>query len=181
MRRKRIGQIKDEERKIGDPEKARARTTNRAVRLLAAKPRSERELTERLLESPWTDRTIVNAVVEKLKGYGYIDDERYAGDLALSRLRQKPQGKRRLKLAMSQKKLEAEVVRSAVESAFEKMPESELIDSAIEKRLSRKGVPATREDLKRFFDHLLRLGFEYDLIRERMTDLKGRIKTGEEG
>lgn len=55
--------------------------------------------------------------------------------------------------------------------AFEAMPETELIDIAIEKRLRLKGRPSTREDLKRFYDHLMRRGFEYGLIRDRLTSL----------
>jgi regulatory protein len=162
------------ERFIKDPEQARERTMNRAVKLLAAKPRPVEELRERLLEKLWTDEAIVDRVVEKLKEYGYLDDEKYAGDLALSKLRQKPQGKRRLKQALSQKKLSRENVETALQSAFEKMPETDLIEAAIEKRIRVKGIPQTREDVKKFYDHLLRLGFEYDLIRSRMSTVAGR-------
>jgi regulatory protein len=162
------------ERFIKDPEQSRERTMNRAIKLLAAKPRPIEELRERLLEKLWTDETIVDRVVEKLKEYGYLDDEKYAGDLALSKLRQKPQGKRRLKQALSQKKLSRENVETALQSAFEKMPETSLIDTAIEKRIRLKGVPETREDVKKFYDHLLRLGFEYDLIRSKMSEVAGK-------
>lgn len=103
MWRKRVNAEDREARIIKDVEKARERTMNRAVKLLAAKPRSIGELRERLLEKAWTNDEIVNLVLEKLKEYGYLDDEKYAVDLALSKLRQKPQGKRRLQQAMSQK------------------------------------------------------------------------------
>lgn len=158
-------------RVIKDPARARERTMNRAVKLLAAKPRSVGELRERLMEKYWTDESIVAAVIEKLEEYGYLNDEKYAGDLALSKLRQKPQGKRRLKQALSQKPLSKEHIDAAIGSAFEKMPESELIDAAIEKRLRLKGVPETREDMKKFFDHLLRQGFDLDLIRSKMAEV----------
>jgi regulatory protein len=156
---------------IKDVEKARERTMNRAVKLLAAKPRSIGELRERLLEKSWTNPEIVDRVIQKLEEYGYLDDEKYAGDLALSRLRQRPQGPRRLQQTMSQKKLDRELVKNAIQSAFEKMPESELIDRAIEKRLRLKGTPETREDTKKFYDHLLRQGFGFDLIREKMSTI----------
>lgn len=144
---------------------------NRAVKLLAAKPRSVRELRERLLEKYWTNDEIVSGVIEKLEEYGYLDDEKYASDLALSKLRQKPQGKRRLQQAMSQKKLDREVVDTAIDAAFEKMPEAELIDQAIEKRIRLKGRPETRADTKRFYDYLLRQGFAFDLIRQKISEL----------
>ena len=131
----------DAVRGVPDPDRARERTMNRAVKLLAAKPRSVRELRERLLEKLWTNEEIVDAVIVKLSDYNYLNDEEYARDTALSKLRQRPQGKRRLEAAMSQRKLDHATVDKAIEEAFEKMPESELIERAITKRLRLKGLP----------------------------------------
>src|SRR5688572_29082643 len=123
MWRKRTVPVPDDERDIKDVEKARERTMNRAVKLLAAKPRSIEELRERLLEKNWTNREIVAAVIAKLEEYGYLNDAQYARDVALSKLRQKPQGKRRLQQTMSQKKLDRETAARAVEEALEQIPE----------------------------------------------------------
>ena len=174
MWRGRLKQIEDRERVIKDAERSRERTMNRAVKLLAAKPRSVRELRERLLEKLWTNDEIVESVIEKLKEYKYLDDEQFARDTALSKLRQKPQGKRRLQQTMSQKKLDKDVVATAIADAFEKMPEDDLIDLSIAKRLRLKGKPETREDTKKFYDHLLRQGFGFDLIREKMSSVAKR-------
>jgi regulatory protein len=171
MWRKRFRKIEETDRVVKDIERSREQTMNRAVKLLAAKPRSVRELRERLLEKLWTDETIVDAVIEKLKEYKYLDDEQYAHDLAISKLRQKPQGKRRLQQTMSQKKLDKDVVDTAIADAFEKLPEDELIDQAIAKRLRLKGKPETREETKKFYDHLLRQGFAFDLIREKISSI----------
>ncbi|MGH9949096.1 MAG: regulatory protein RecX [Pyrinomonadaceae bacterium] len=171
MWRKRIRKIDESERVVKDPERSRERTMNRAVKLLAAKPRSVRELRERLLEKLWTNGEIVDAVIEKLEEYKYLDDEQFARDVAISKLRQKPQGKRRLQQAMARKKLDKESVESAIRDAFEKIPESELIDLAIEKKFRLKGKPETREDTKKFYDHLLRLGFGFELIRVKLADI----------
>ena len=164
----------DTPRIIKDPERARERTMNRAVKLLAAKPRSVGELRERLLEKNWTNAEIVARVIEKLTEYNYLDDAKFAADLALSKLRQKPQGKRRLQQSLSQKKLSKEDVNAAIETAFEKLPETDLIDAAIAKRLRLKGRPETRADTKKFYDHLMRQGFDFDLIRSKMNDVAKR-------
>ena len=174
MWRTRHKKIDDGERVIKDAERSREKTMNRAVKLLAAKPRSVRELRERLLEKLWTNDEIVDAVIEKLKEYKYLDDEQFARDLAVSKLLQKPQGKRRLQQTMSQKKLDKETVEAAIAEAFEKLPEVGLIDLAIAKRLRLKGKPETRDDVKKFYDHLLRQGFAYDLIREKMSAVASR-------
>ena len=144
---------------------------NRAVTLLAAKPRSIAELRQRLLEKGWTNREIVGEVIEKLREYGYLDDAQYARDVALSKLRQKPQGKRRLRQTMSRKMLDRETVDEAIKDAFATLPEEGLIDAAIEKRVRLKGAPETREDKRKFIEHLMRQGFDYDLIRDKLAHL----------
>src|SRR5580765_6827047 len=91
--------IDPDERVIKDPLRARERTMNRGVKLLAAKPRSIAELRERLLEKAWTNEEIVDRVLDKLKSYGYLDDQQFALDTALSKIRGRPQGRRRLEQA----------------------------------------------------------------------------------
>jgi regulatory protein len=169
MWRQRTRSDEGRERVVADRERSRERTMNRAVKLLAAKPRSVRELRDRLLEKLWTDEPIVDAVIEKLKEYKYLDDDQFAHDLAVSKLRQRPQGKRRLQQSMSRQKLDKDLVATAIADAFEKFPEDDLIEQAIAKRLRLKGKPETRDDTKKFYDHLLRQGFGYDLIREKMA------------
>lgn len=169
MWRKRVNVNDGKDRIIADVTKARERTMNRAVKLLAAKPRSIGELRERLLEKNWTNEAIVDRVIAKLEEYKYLDDRQFASDLAVSKLRQKPQGKRRLLQTLSTKKLSKENIDSAIRNAFEKIPEADLIDRAIEKRLRLKGKPETLEEKKKFFDHLLRQGFDFSLIREKMA------------
>jgi regulatory protein len=177
MWRKQFKKIEETDRVVKDPLRSRERTMNRAVKLLAAKPRSVLELRGRLLEKLWTNEEIVDGVIDKLKEYNYLDDEQFARSLAISKLRQKPQGRRRLKVTLPQKKLDKELVQSAIHHAFDQMPEDELIDQVISKRLQIKGKPETREDTKKFYDHLLRQGFAFDLIRERMSSIAaGKIE-----
>lgn len=178
MWRKRQKPIEGDERSVGDPKRARQLTMDRALKLLAAKPRSVGELRERLLESRWTDEAIVTDVIETLIAYKYLDDSQYALDLALSRLRRKPQGSRRLERTLSEKKLDDEHVRAAIASAFEAMPEADLINAAIEKRVGLKGWPVTRDDMRRLVDHLLRRGFSYDLIRSRADEIMKKGRSG---
>jgi regulatory protein len=147
-----------------DPEKARARTFQRAVKLLAAKPRSVEELRERLLEKQWTDEATVEAVLAKLCEYGYLNDERFAFGYASYRVRQKPVGRQRLARDLYLKKVSRETADEALDLVFEETPEEELIDRAIEKRVRLRGRPETRAETKSLFDHLLRQGFSYDLV-----------------
>ena len=163
--------IKDEDREITDPERAKKKTFDRAVNLLTFRPRSIEEIRIRLLEKAWTNEEIVAGVIEKLKEYNYLNDEEFAASFASSKLRQKAIGKRRLEQDLYRKKLDKETIRTAIESAYEENPEEELIARAIEKRLRTKGAPETHNERQNFFGYLVRLGFSYDLIRGKMDRL----------
>jgi regulatory protein len=154
-----------------NPEKARQKTFDRAVNLLTYKPRSIAELRSRLLENDWTTPEIVDAVLEKLKEYNYLNDASFAKSFAASQIRQKPIGKRVLKQKLAMKKLDKETVENALEKVLEETPEEEIIERAIEKRLRLKGKPETREDAKKFYDYLLRQGFSYDLVSTKMREI----------
>ncbi len=154
-----------------DPEKARERTMQRAVKLLAAKPRSVEELRERLLEKEWTNEAIVEAVLKKLGEYGYLNDERFAFGYASYRVRQRPIGRGRLQRDLQMKKVSRETADEALKLVFDETPEDELIDRAIEKRVRLRGRPQTRAEIKSLYDHLMRLGFSYDLISNKVRKL----------
>ena len=164
----------DEERVIKDAERARRKTFDRAVNLLAYKPRSVVELRTRLMEKEWTNSEIVEEVLLKLEGYGYVNDGQFARDYAASQLRGKPIGKRVLQQKLTMKKLDKETVAAAIEQVFEETPEAEVIERAIAKRLRLKGKPETREDAKKFYDYLLRQGFSYDLVSSKMREIAAR-------
>lgn len=153
-----------------DPEKARARTVQRAVKLLAAKPRSIEELRERLMEKEWADAEAVEYALEKLKGYGYLNDESFAHGFAASRVRQKAVGRQRLARDLQTKKVAREVADAALDRVYEETPEEDLIAAAIEKRVRLRGLPSTRQESKSLFDHLLRRGFSYDLIIRKVRE-----------
>ena len=157
-----------EKPRVIDADKARERTMQRAVKLLAAKPRSVAELRERLLEKQWTNEAIVDGVLEKLREYGYLNDERFAFGFASYRVKQKPVGRRRMERDLTMKKVSKETASEALDLVYEETPEADLIDRAIEKRVRLRGKPKTRAEVKSLFDHLLRRGFSYDLIAEKV-------------
>jgi regulatory protein len=158
-------------RRAVDPEKARTRTLQRAVKLLAAKPRSVEELRERLLEKEWASDEAVEYAVKKLSEYGYLNDEQFALSFAQARVRQKPVGRQQLARDLQTKKIDKELAAQTLEKVFDETPEDKLIDEAIEKRVRLRGRPATRQETKSLFDHLLRRGFSYDLIINKVRAL----------
>ena len=96
---------------------------------------------------------MVETVIERLREYGYLDDERYALTYASSKVRQQPVGRRRLQQSLVMKKVDRSVADEALDQVFAETPEEELIDRAIAKRVRLRGRPKTRAEAKSLFDH----------------------------
>ena len=153
------------------PDELRRRTFERAVKLLAAKPRSVAELRERLLQRKGTTEAVVETVIARLREYGYLDDERFAFSYASLKVKQKPVGRRRLERDLKLKKVEAGVANEALELVYAETTEEQLIDQAIAKRLRIRGRPKNRAEAKSLFDHLLRRGFAFELVSDKVRSL----------
>jgi regulatory protein len=149
----------------------RRKTFERAVKLLAAKPRSVAELRERLLRGKGADAEIVETVISRLREYGYLNDEHFAFCYASYKVKQKPVGRRRLERDLKLKKIDNSVANEALEMVYAETSEEQLIDDAIAKRLRLRGKPKNRAEAKSLFDHLLRRGFGYELISDKIRSL----------
>jgi regulatory protein len=170
MQRRRYRKVEEER---GRPstlthEERRKKVFERAAKLLSAKSRSVAELRERLLQGRHANQTIVEEVIARLREYGYLDDERFAITFAASKVRQKPTGRRRLERDLSLKKIDKTVAAQALDAVFAETSEEELIDRAVEKRIRLRGRPKTREEAKSLFDHLLRQGFPFEMVADKV-------------
>jgi regulatory protein len=149
----------------------RRKTFERAVKLLTAKPRSVAELRERLLRGKGASEEIVNTVISRLEEYGYLNDERFAFSYATYKVKQKPIGRRRLERDLKFKKVASKVTDEVLEMVYAETSEEQLIDRAIAKRLRLRGRPKSRPEAKSLFDHLLRQGFPFELVSDRVRSL----------
>src|ERR671913_359285 len=96
----------------------RRKTFERAIKLLAAKPRSVAELRERLLRGKGANEAVVNTVISRLQEYGYLDDERFAFSYASFKVKQRPVGRRRLERDLKFKKVDTDVANEALEMVY---------------------------------------------------------------
>ncbi len=171
MPRRRLNNTIADERRASTPEQIRSRTFQRAAKLLAAKPRSIAELRERLLERQGVTDKLVDEVIARLKEYGYLDDERYALSYASLKVKQRPIGRRRLQQDLKMKQIPGAVADEALNVVYAETSEAELIDLAIDKRIRLRGQPKTRLEAKSLFDHLLRQGFAFELVSDKVRRL----------
>jgi regulatory protein len=123
---------------------------------------------------------MIEEVIARLRGYGYLDDAKFAQSYASLRLRERPIGRRRLQRDLWLKKIDKQTAETALDEVFETTPEEELIERAIAKRVRLRGKPKTREEAKKLFDHLIRQGFEFELVSDKVRQtVKGADEEAE--
>ena len=142
----------------------------RAIKLLAARPRSETEIRERLADR--ADTRTVDECITRLKEMGYIDDARFALGYARRRAETKTIGRSRLARELGARGVARTTIGRALDCVFEEVDEEALVDRAIEKRLRRQAPPRDRNGTRRLFDHLARLGFDRELIISKVRALR---------
>lgn len=137
---------------------ALARARERAMRIISARPMSERELYDRLVEKGETEYNAADCVAW-LKGLHFLSDEEYAG-MIVRHYAQKGYGRRRVRDELYRRK----VPRDLWDAALEELPEQDgTIDRLLRSRL--KSESPDRAELKKASDALLRRGFSWEEIR----------------
>jgi len=142
----------------------------RALKLLSVKSRTVAEMRERLLEKAVSE-SVVEQVIARLQELGYLNDEQFAADYSASRLQLKPLGRRRLARELAQKRVPESIIEPVLDRVYQPADEDSLIDRAIQKRLRTRGLPRNRQQAKNLFDYLVRLGFDYELVRRKVYDV----------
>jgi len=152
--------------------KAKEKMMTTAFRMLTARARSENQLREKLLAKEWLDHSLLDECMARLKELGYINDRSFAHNYALSRLQNRAIGKSRLSRELTEKKVSREIIEQTLEAVFEEVAEDNLLEKAIEKHIRLHGAPNDPKSAKRIFAHLMRRGFQYDLIARRLRSIR---------
>jgi len=108
---------------------------------------------------------IFDEVMNKLKEYGYLDDEEFASQFISSRIKNKPRGKNVLVLELMSKGVNKDLAERKVDELVE--DEYDVLRRVYEKKY--KGDKITIRDNKKI-DFLKRKGFDWDLIKRLIED-----------
>lgn len=146
------------------------RARKRALDLLAYRPRTERELRDRLTRDGFSDGPVRSAVARMLE-LGYVDDASFAMDFAASRFRSRGYGRHRLERELRTRGIAPAIAQEAAQAAIGEGDDE--YDRALEfarKRLRTLMVETDpRKRRRKLFDALMRRGYGPDLIR-RISD-----------
>ncbi|MBI2074421.1 MAG: RecX family transcriptional regulator [Candidatus Levybacteria bacterium] len=161
---------------------------NRALRFLAFRPRSEKEVRDNLKrfqsrthsassgresskKVEEVDSGIVDQVINKLKQKNFINDEEFARWWIEQRTTFRPRGLRLIKIELRQKGIDQEIVEKILRNKDIKILGKDLINKLIEKRLPRYKGLEKREIYQKLGQFLARKGFDYDTIKEAIDEV----------
>lgn len=170
----RVGRVLDEALRTAiAAESAALATYDRALTMLAARPRAAVDLRRQLVRKG-ESAPLVDAAIEKLRAAGFLDDAAFARAFTRSKASGAGLSKRRLSQELARRGVAREVGDEAIAEVFaeEEIDEGESLDRLVEKRLRSLGRldPATRD--RRLWSFLARRGFDAADIRaaiERAT------------
>ena len=160
---------------------------NSALRFLSYRPRSEKEVIDRLKikyqKSNIKDLTLViDKVIQKLKEKKFVNDEEFAKLWIESRLRFKPRSIRLIKIELKQKGIDDELIDRLIHnSEFIIHNDLEQAKRLVEKRITRFRNPSaslrasefgmTREEIyQKLGRYLASKGFNWDIIKKSIDE-----------
>jgi len=133
-----------------------------AALILGRRAMSEHELGSKLEQKGYDEREIFETL-EYLRGYGYVDDAKYALSFALSRAG-RGQGEYRIRQELRQRGIDEDVI----ENVITQLPPP---DDAMQKILRGKLGKVNDEDIRRKASAALsRRGFSWDEINSAMEE-----------
>ncbi len=136
-----------------------------AVRLLGQQMRTVAEmkrLMRRRVEPGETGETKMNAVIARLAERKYLNDTAFARDYAKLRQENSSLGKRRVQQDLMRKGVQAAVIATTLETAYEDVNEEELARRHLERKRVKK--PASQKEAARVARMLMRAGFGSSVI-----------------
>jgi regulatory protein len=141
------------------------RAKKRALHLLERMDRTEYQLRRKLITGGYP-QVCVDAAIDYVKSYHYLDDHRYA--CSYIRCSQEKMSRRQMKMKLAEKGVAADVIEHALLESYE-ADEQEQIESLLAKR---GFVPDEADDreFQRTYRYLLRRGFQScDILRAMKT------------
>jgi regulatory protein len=153
-----------------EQDKVKARARANAYRLLHSRPRSEREIRDRLKLKKY-DNSVIEDIVADLKRTGDIDDAKFARFWVESRMQFNPMGNVVLKHELKAKGVGEELIEAALKDKSKIYDEYAIASNMAQARFERLKKLDRKKASKRLYDFLMRRGFGYDVIMKVVGSL----------
>jgi regulatory protein len=144
------------------------KATNAALQFVAYRPRAEREVRDRLRRRDFSP-TAIDAAIDKLRGWRYLDDRAFAELWVENRAEHHPRGRRALQAELRAKGIDREIAGEVIEGA-----DINEADAALELARKRLGSLTSLDEptqKRRLTAFLSRKGYGWDVIKPVLTQL----------
>jgi regulatory protein len=152
-------------------EKLLKRAKNAAYRYLTIRPRSRKELEDKLNDREFP-ADIISSVLDHVSRLGYLDDRAFAAQWAASRVRSRGFGSRRIEQELRRKGISRDTINEILSALFEEAPESDIARKEADKKLRTltRFEPEVRR--RRLAGFLERKGFSSEIIRTILRSVR---------
>jgi regulatory protein len=157
-----------------------AAALQKAYRLLALRPHSEKELEKKLREKGFP-AVVIKETLEKLHDLKYLNDASFAVSLARNLAVNKLWGNRKIALSLREKGIATNLIDLSLEQAREELPEEAAIGALIKKKTAKKKPSAFDvKEKQKIFQALMGRGFPPGLILNKLGRIKKEDIDGED-
>ena len=146
---------------------------NFALRFLSYRPRSEKEVRDKLKvqseKLKVKDSTaIIDKIIVKLKEKKFVNDEEFARMFLENRLRFKPRSSRLIQMELKQKGIDPDFIEKLINDLKTINPDSDLEQAKklVEKRIERLKNLKKQEIYEKLGRYLVSKGFNWDIIKK---------------
>ncbi len=149
-----------------------------ALRLLAIRPRSVREMRDRLARRGYEKKSI-GLVVHELIELGLLDDRKFAAQWVESRMAFKPMGAARIRQELAAKGVDREIVESTLSKYREELDDQEAALALARRKM--KSLQGLEPEVarRRLAGFLGRRGYAPSVINAVLKEVKGKRSPAE--
>lgn len=137
-----------------------------AFRYLSFKDRTEHELVKYLDKKGFSE-AIIQEVIEKLKGYNYLNDSKYMENFHNYQSNSKGYGPLRIQYNLQQKGINKNTYQE-----FENEQDSDYYSMALKQGHKKLKDKRDIESLRKLYSFLLRRGYTFDIVSKVINTLK---------
>ena len=143
----------------------------KALRYLAYRPRSEKEVRDALIKKK-APASVIDKIIQWLKEKRFINDDEFARWWIEQRARFKPKGARIIKMELMQKGLHYDIIASAFENIEEdSISEEEQVKKIVMKKIGKYSLLPKQEIYKKLGAFLARRGYSWEIIKSSIDDV----------
>lgn len=143
---------------------------NKALKFLSYRPRSEKEIRDKLKSRKASEETI-NKIISRLKGNNFLNDEEFVKWWIEQRTTFKPRSVKIIKIELKQKGIDKELIDETIAHLPSTIDDLESAKKLIDKRLPRYENLSRDEKIQKIARFLSSKGFSYEIIKEILKDI----------